>query len=84
MARKHRSKDVYVVSVTVQRYGNVKNNSMLSANVSVRLPNTDIVLEVEARRQGSTYVLDNTLGSSSRLVQLDGYHEATHPYLLTQ
>ena len=58
---------------------------MLSANVSVRLPNTDIVLEVEARRQGSTYVLDNTLGaSSSRLVQLDGYHEATHPYLLTQ
>jgi hypothetical protein len=82
MARKHRTKDVYVVSVTVQRYSNIKNSSMLSANVSVRLPNTEILLEVEARRQGSTYVLDNNhmAAVSPRLVQLDGFHEATHPY----
>lgn len=82
MARKHRSKDVYVVSVTVQRYSNIRNSSVLSANVSVRLPNTNINLEVEARRQGSTYVLDNTLtrAASPRLVQLDGFHEPTHPY----
>lgn len=82
MARKHRTKNVYVVSATVQRYSNVRNSSMLSANVSVRLPNTEILLEVEARRQGSTYVLDNNrmAAVSPRLVQLDGFHEATHPY----
>ena len=56
----------------------------------MRLPSTSIDLEVEARRQGSTYVLDDSSTSESaggipaarspRLVQLDGFHEATHPY----
>ena len=84
MARKHRSKAVYLVSATVQRYSNVPNSSMLSANATVRLPNTTIDLEVEVRRQGSTYVLDDTAtaasGGAPRLVQLDGFHEATHPW----
>jgi hypothetical protein len=90
MARKHRNKPVYVLTVTVQRYSNIRNSSALSANVTVRLPSTSIDLEVEARRQGSTYVLDDSSSSESaggipaakspRLVQLDGFHEATHPY----
>jgi hypothetical protein len=80
MARKHASKPVFVVTVSIQRYSNVKNSSMETANVTIRIPGTTIDLQVEARRQGSTYVLDDTTGTSPKLIQLDGWHEATHPY----
>ena len=84
MARKHRSKAVYAVTATVQRYSNVKNSSALSANATIRIPNTTIDLVVEARRQGSTYVLDDTMPGKPRCVQLDGFHEAMHPWFWSQ
>ena len=62
---------------------------MKFANVTIRLPNTQINVHLEARPQGSTYILDDTQNAmryaatqiaGPRLVQLDGWHEDTHPY----
>ena len=92
MARKHVSKAVWVITVTNQRYSNIKNNCMKFANVTIRLPNTQIDVHLEARPQGSTYILDDTHAmryaatqvAVPRLVQLDGWHEGTHPYYWSQ
>ena len=59
-----------------------------SANATIRIPGTAIDLRVEARRQGSTYVLDNSGAAGRggepragpRLVQLDAWQESSHPY----
>ena len=61
----------------------VKDSCMDFANVTIRIPSTTIDLHVEARRQGSTYVLDNTKKPPT-IAQLDKWHENTHPYYWSQ
>src|SRR6185295_18320158 len=37
-------------------------------------------LKFKVRRQGSTYIYDNSNASAPIFYQLDGWHESSHPY----
>lgn len=74
--RKHYSRSTYLLYGTVQPQSNMIGNAPVTVNASVRIEGSTIVFEV--RRQGSTYVLDNSTSSPS-LTQVDGWHESTHP-----
>eukprot|EP01045_Picozoa_sp_COSAG04_P009143 COSAG04_NODE_523_length_13126_cov_19.987570_8_plen_230_part_00 len=78
IARKHKKKEVYVVAAAIMRNSNARNNSRLEANVTIALPGSAAVLRVPVRLQGSVFLLDKT-ASQEKLVQLDGWHEASHP-----
>ena len=85
LARKHKTKEVYVVAAAIMRNSNIKNNSKLEADVTIVLPRQTAggdapaaVLRVPIRLQGSVFILDRTKHPET-LVQLDGFHEATHP-----
>ena len=78
IARKHKTKEVYVIAAAIMRNSNARNNSRLEANVTIALPGSAAVLRVPVRLQGSVFLLDKT-ASQEKLVQLDGWHEASHP-----
>lgn len=92
IVRKHSAKPLYVVAVATQRMGNVKDSCKIVANVTVRVSNTtnehwvgasDTAawnITVEARLQGSVYLIDRSSPSSPKVVQLDGWHDHRHPY----
>ena len=90
--RKHNSKSIYLIYGTVQPQSNQIGNAPLALNVSIQLEGSTLAFEV--RRQGSTYVFDNTTSrrtthsTSTReqyaatnpsWTQIDSWHEATHP-----
>ena len=56
--RKHSSKSIFLIYGTVQPQSNQMGNAPLALNVSIQLSGSTVAFEV--RRQGSTYVLDNT------------------------
>jgi hypothetical protein len=91
--RKHRTKPVYVIALATERNSNVKNNCQAAANVTVRVGNTtDAALwpgaadtaawniTLNARLQGSVYLIDRTSAAKSKVVQLDGWHDHRHFY----
>ena len=87
LARKHKTKEVYVVAAAIMRNTNIKNNSKFQADVTIALPGSSTasgdapaVLRVPIRLQGSVFILDRTKHPET-LVQLDGFHEASHPLL---
>ena len=53
---------------------------MASANATIVLPGpANLSVQVEARAQGSVFLLDRT-APTPKLVQLDGWHESSHPW----
>ena len=76
-ARKHVAQEVYLIYGTVQPQSNQIGNAPPSLNASFFLGGSAVTLEV--RRQGSTYVFDNTTAGTPSLTQVDAWHEATHP-----
>ena len=73
--------DVFVISGAVLPQSNV-NEAPLSQDVEITLPNATgstagTVVRFTVRRQGSTYILNRTLGRPT-MRQLDAWHEATH------
>jgi hypothetical protein len=80
LARRHKSKDIFVIAAAINRVSNQRNNSRLVANVSISLPGGAGTLRVPVRLQGSVFLLDRTSKSNPKLVQLDAWHESTHPY----
>ena len=89
--RKHNSKSIYLIYGTVQPQSNQIGNAPQALNVSIQLEGTTLAFEV--RRQGSTYVFDNTTSRTTHSTstreqyaatlpswtQIDSWHEATHP-----
>eukprot|EP00039_Didymoeca_costata_P012082 m.172848 g.172848 ORF g.172848 m.172848 type:complete len:980 (+) comp15377_c0_seq4:492-3431(+) len=80
IARKHNSKDLYVIATCIARQSNENGNALLNATATVRLPNNIANVTITTRQQGSVYVLDMSTKDAPALTQLDGWHEATHPW----
>lgn len=79
-----RLKDVYVIAGTIQPQSNF-NEAPISRAVEITLPNsTDPTkngtrVRLTVRRQGSMYILNDTLHKGQPVVrQLDGWHESSH------
>ena len=91
--RKHASKPLYVIALATERNGNKKGSAKAAANVIVLVGNTtdgarwpgasdtgSWNITLEARLQGSVYLVDRTSVASPKVVQLDGWHDHRHPY----
>lgn len=82
VARKHNSKNKYAITGTIQPNSNMLGNAELEGNAQINLNGQ--TLKFKIRRQGSTYVYDNTIPSAPVFYQLDEWHEPTHPYYWTK
>ncbi len=80
--RKKDTANMYAITGTIQNSSNVINSTPLTAEASITLNGQN--LQFNIRRQGSTYIYDNTVPSAPVFYQLDGWHEATHPYRWTK
>ena len=75
--RKHNTQNKYVIAGTIQNNSNMIGNAELNGVASINLEGQQ--LQFNIRRQGSTYIYDNTNPASPVFYQLDGWHESTHP-----
>lgn len=80
--RKKDSANKYVITGTIQNSSNVAGSTPLTADAAITLSGQN--LQFKIRRQGSTYIYDNTVPSSPVFYQLDEWHEASHPYRWTK
>ena len=92
IVRKHSTKPIYVVAVATERNGNIKDSCKAAVNVTVRVSNTTNEhwvgaadtgswnITVEARLQGSVYLIDRSSSDSPKVIQLDSWHDHRHPY----
>jgi hypothetical protein len=92
IVRKHSTKPIYVVAVATERNGNIKDSCKAAVNVTVRVSNTTNEhwvgaadtgswnITVEARLQGSVYLIDRSSPDSPKVIQLDSWHDHRHPY----
>lgn len=70
--------DVYVITGTIQNSDNNKGSIPLNSTATFNLNGTQHTINI--RRQGSTYILDLTNIGDPVFYQLDGWHEASHPW----
>ena len=76
--RKHTTTNDYVISGAIQPQSNLQGNVPEACNVSIRL--NGAVHHFEIRTQGSVFAMStDKSGTPSTFVQLDGWHESTHP-----
>ncbi|HOS48710.1 MAG TPA: hypothetical protein PLG57_08740, partial [Bacteroidia bacterium] len=75
--RKHSSLDKYAITGSIQPNSNMQGNAELEGEAKITLNGQN--LQFNIRRQGSTYIYDNTNPSAPVFIQLDGWHEASHP-----
>ncbi len=78
VARKNRTSNIYAITGTIQPNSNMAGNTELENDATINLNGNKIQFKI--RRQGSTYIYDNSNPSAPVFYQLDGWHEATHPY----
>lgn len=76
--RKKDNANKYAITGTIQNNSNVINSTPLVADASITVNGQN--LQFKIRRQGSTYIYDNTVTSAPVFYQLDEWHEASHPY----
>ena len=75
--RKHSTLDKYAITGSIQPNSNMQGNAELEGEAKITLNGQN--LQFNIRRQGSTYIYDNTNPSAPVFIQLDGWHEASHP-----
>ncbi len=75
--RKHNTQNKYAITGTIQPNNNMVGNAELEGNASITLNGQSLKFKI--RRQGSTYIYDNTIPSSPVFYQLDEWQEASHP-----
>lgn len=77
VARKHNSLNKYAITGSIQPNSNMQGNSELEGDAKIDLDGQEIQFKV--RRQGSTYVYDYSNPLQPVFIQLDAWHEASHP-----
>jgi hypothetical protein len=77
VVRKHKTQNKYAITGTIQNNSNMKGNAELEGPATFTLSGKQLTITI--RRQGSTYIYDNTNQSNPVFYQLDGYQEAKHP-----
>lgn len=75
--RKKDAANIYAITGTIQNSSNVAGSTPLTGEASITLNGQNLKFNI--RRQGSTYIYDNSNTSAPVFYQLDGWHEATHP-----
>ena len=91
--RKHRTKALYVIALATERNSNKMKNCQPTANVTVNVGNTTDAtfwpgaadtgawnITLEARLQGSVYLIDRTSADKPKIAQLDSWHDHRHFY----
>ena len=78
IARKHETRNQFVIVGSVQPQSNVVGNAPLNVTATIKLEGVQI--NFTARRQGSVYLYSPSLTADTppAFVQLDGWHEAIH------
>lgn len=77
VARKHDTMNKYAITGTIQNHSNMANATEKEADASIQFEASE--LQFKIRRQGSTYIYDNTNTSAPVFYQVDGWHEFSHP-----
>lgn len=77
VARKHPKKQHYLLATAIMVNSNEKSERPGPAYVEVLLDGMKV--RVESRRQGSLYRIEKNAGGDIRIVQLDHWHEDSHP-----
>ncbi len=80
--RKHNSITKYAITGTIQPSSNMDGAAELEGTAKIKLDGN--WMQFKVRRQGSTYIYDNSNTSAPVFYQLDGWHETTHPYYWTK
>lgn len=80
--RKHDNANKYIIAGTIQNNSNVINSTPLASDVAITLNGQ--TLQFNVRRQGSTFMYDNSVPSAPVFYQVDGWHESSHPYNWTK
>lgn len=75
--RKSNTANRYAITGTIQPNSNMMGSTELSGTALINLDGQ--TLKFKVRRQGSTYLYDNTVPSAPVFYMLDGWHEYTHP-----
>ncbi len=75
--RKHSILEKYAITGSIQPNSNMQGNAEIEGEAKITLNGQ--TLQFNIRRQGSTYIYDNTNPASPVFIQLDGWHEASHP-----
>lgn len=75
--RKKDNSNVYAITGSIQNSSNVLNSTPLTGEASITLNGQNLKFNI--RRQGSTYIYDNSISTAPVFYQLDAWHEATHP-----
>ncbi|HEX5002502.1 MAG TPA: T9SS type A sorting domain-containing protein [Bacteroidia bacterium] len=78
VVRKHNTLAKYAITGTLQPNSNMIGNSENEGVATITLDSH--VLKFKVRKQGSTYIYDNTNTAAPVFYQLDEWHESTHPY----
>ena len=78
VGRKHNTLNKYALTGTIQPNSNMVGNAPLDGVATIKLNSQ--TLKFNIRRQGSTYIYDNSNTASPIFYQLDLWHESTHPY----
>ncbi len=73
--RKHNSKNEYYITASINPYSNMMGAAPNVSPATINLDGTNITFNV--RKQGSVYFYNST---TNVFYQLDGWHEAGHPY----
>ena len=69
--RKDHTQNIYVITGTIQPNSNMIGNAVLESDAIIKLNGS--TLQFDIRRQGSTYIYDNTNPSIPVFYQLDGW-----------
>ncbi len=78
VVRKSNTIAKYAITGTIQPNSNVQGNADLNSTATINLDGQKLTFNI--RRQGSTYIYDNSNTSLPVFYQLDAWHEASHPY----
>ena len=78
IARKHETRNQFVIIGSVQPQSNVVGNAPLNATATIKLEG--VQLNFTVRRQGSVYLYSPSLAADTppSFVQLDGWHQVSH------
>eukprot|EP00040_Diaphanoeca_grandis_P024834 m.136926 g.136926 ORF g.136926 m.136926 type:complete len:1061 (-) comp29894_c0_seq1:14-3196(-) len=84
IVRKLDAADVFLVTLTVQKFSNAKGNlkSPQTTTAMVNLEGFDSAISLKARIQGSVYIIRNDTNASATtpvIYQLDTWHLGSHP-----
>jgi hypothetical protein len=76
--RKSNSGKKYAITGAIENTSNVIGSTPLIDDAAITLDGGSLKFKV--RRQGSTYIYDNTNSAAPVFYQLDGWHESSHPW----